>query len=573
MRIKRMSQIYTTNTNRYRWYTYLLLFLCYFSRNATAVDNHDCTGVTGDPVCNALNDERISPETFYTSAPSSIIVGTSGGISAISSLLIMFIIVRSNIRFSTVSHRLVFAMSSADVICSIGMAAGTLAMPKNMVYDFEGKTIGNEFTCSLQGFLVFFAGFATMAYNACLSVYFMCSITYKMKDAKIRKCVEPFMHVVCILATLPTAILFWVHKWYNPTPNDTWCVAVSYPYYCNPEYEHADSCSIRGSPSSYQIASRKALKLYYVVFFFLGPIITVWCMFRIIRTVYLQEKHIKAFMRCRYSRLARMNLSTERENRMLEMSQQRLDYTKIMLVQCTGYIIACVIPAGSIIIHIASIGINPEQDLELSRTGLIFQVLYTALRPCQGLLNFIVFFGQKVHAKRQLNPALTRRQAAMKVLSEREEPHFDIAGISLVRNYHLNDNSDGSEELYEFDGADDIIVEETGGNVGHDMGDGSEGNSPSASIDDVKKNQQTSASSSPNKEAEISEQTPASSSLKEEDISYGSSNLHSLYNITEEGIDRFSNSMSNFSSRVSWNSSPVNSSQIDVDEFAAEGAD
>jgi hypothetical protein len=205
---------------------------------------------------------------------------------------------------------------------------------------------------------------------------------------------------------------------------------------------------------------------------------------------------------------------------------------------------------------------------------LIFQVLYTALRPCQGLLNFIVFFGQKVHAKRQLNPALTRRQAAMKVLSEREEPHFDIAGISLVRNYHLNDNSDGSEELYEFDGADDIIVEETGGNVGHDMGDGSEGgNGPSASIYDVRTVQQTPASSSLNKEAEISVQTPASSSLKEEDISYGSSNLHSLYNITVEGIDRVSNSMSNFSSRVSWNSSPVNSSQIDVDEFAAGGTD
>ena len=333
MRIKRMSQIYTTNTNRYRRYTYLLLFLFYFSRNAAAVDNHDCTGVTGDPVCNALNDERISPETFYTSAPSSIIVGTSGGISAISSLLIMFIIVRSNIRFSTVSHRLVFAMSSADVICSIGMAAGTLAMPKNMVYDFEGKTIGNEFTCSLQGFLVFFAGFATMAYKACLSVYFMCSITYKMKDAKIRKCVEPFMHVVCILATLPTAILFWVHKWYNPTPNDTWCVAVSYPYYCNPEYEHADSCSIRGSPSSYQIASRKALILYYVVFFFfLVPIITVWCMFRIIRTVYLQEKHIKA-----YSRLARMHLSTERENRMLEMSLASFFYNCVVRLQSAVY--------------------------------------------------------------------------------------------------------------------------------------------------------------------------------------------------------------------------------------------
>ena len=321
-----MSQIYTTtNTNRYRRYTYLLLFLCYFSRNAAAVDNHDCTGVTGDPVCNALNDERISPETFYTSAPSSIIVGTSGGISAISSLLIMFIILRS--------HRLVFAMSSADVICSIGMAAGTLAMPKNMVYDFEGKTIGNEFTCSLQGFLVFFAGFATMAYKACLSVYFMCSITYKMKDAKIRKCVEPFMHVVCILATLPTAILFWVHKWYNPTPNDTWCVAVSYPYYCNPEYEHADSCSIRGSPSSYQIASRKALILYYAVFFFfLVPIITVWCMFRIIRTVYLQEKHIKA-----YSRLARMHLSTERENRMLEMSLASFFYNCVVRLQSAVY--------------------------------------------------------------------------------------------------------------------------------------------------------------------------------------------------------------------------------------------
>ena len=372
----------------------------------------------------------------------------------------MFIIVRSNIRFSTVSHRLVFAMSSADVICSIGMAAGTLAMPKNMVYDFEGKTIGNEFTCSLQGFLVFFGGSATIAYSACLSVSFMCSITYKMKDAKIRKCVEPFMHVVCILATLPTAILFWVHKWYNPTPNDTWCVAVSYPYYCNPEYENADSCSIRGSPSSYQIASRKALILYYAVFFFfLVPIVTVWCMFRIIRTVYLQEKHIKAFIRFRHLSLSRLEFS---ENRMLEMSQKRHAYTKIMLVQCTGYIIASAFPTCAHFLQ----GVDLISSLELSRTGLIFQVLYTALRPCQGLLNFIVFFGQKVHAKRQLNPALTCRQAAIKVLSEREEPHFDISGISLVRNYHLNDNSDaGSEELYDFDGEiDDVSVEEKDGN-------------------------------------------------------------------------------------------------------------
>ena len=380
--------------------------------NATtpANDNHD-------PVCIALNDERTFPDTFYITALAPVVVGISGALSALGSLLIMFIILRSSFRLSTVSHRLVFAMSLADLIASIGMGAGTLPMPKDTVYDFQGAHLGNEFTCSSQGFMIFFGAIATICYSACLSVYFMCTITFRMKDATFRKCIEPFMYISCLLLTLPTAIMIWANKWYNPTPFEPFCVAMSYPYYCKSEMEDAERCSIRGKPNLFQIQNRKNLTRFYLVLFYAIPFVTLSSMVTITLSVCLQERGTRT-----------TNQRINRRNKGKDL-RQRHAYTKAIASQAFAYVLA------SITIQVFAF------VRSANNTNHTLQLVYTALRPCQGLLNFMVFFSQKVSNARQIDPSLSYKKAAIHVLVAREKHHFQLSGISLIDDM-FRDNND-----------------------------------------------------------------------------------------------------------------------------------
>ena len=100
-----------------------------------------------------------------------IVPRLTGTLSAISSLTIIYLIVRSNNRLSTIYHRILFFMSVSDVISSIGMALTTIPMPTEMPQEKElgfywpGNRYGNEGTCSAQGFAIMVAGFATLALN------------------------------------------------------------------------------------------------------------------------------------------------------------------------------------------------------------------------------------------------------------------------------------------------------------------------------------------------------------------------------------------------------------------------
>eukprot|EP00554_Chaetoceros_debilis_P004495 CAMPEP_0194098196 /NCGR_PEP_ID=MMETSP0149-20130528/58253_1 /TAXON_ID=122233 /ORGANISM="Chaetoceros debilis, Strain MM31A-1" /LENGTH=180 /DNA_ID=CAMNT_0038784237 /DNA_START=282 /DNA_END=824 /DNA_ORIENTATION=+ len=102
----------------------------------------------------ALNDERTHLKTFYSSLRGLITATISATLSAISSLVIIILIWRSSLGFSTVYHKIMFGMSVADFLASIGMAFVTLPMPADMIYEFEGGSVGNQFTCNVQGLLI-----------------------------------------------------------------------------------------------------------------------------------------------------------------------------------------------------------------------------------------------------------------------------------------------------------------------------------------------------------------------------------------------------------------------------------
>ena len=164
----------------------------------------------------------------------------TGSLSAVSSSLIIYLIYRSKPKLSTIYHRIMFCMSIADVMASTAMALTTLPMPKNddsywattgwgeRVYWRDQTKLGTRQTCAAQGFF-FSTGITIMfSYNGMLCVYYACAIAFRMKDAQIRKKIEPFIHGFPLLTGLAPAIPSFVYGFYNPNGEESWCTL--YPF-------------------------------------------------------------------------------------------------------------------------------------------------------------------------------------------------------------------------------------------------------------------------------------------------------------------------------------------------------
>jgi hypothetical protein len=63
-----------------------------------------------------------------------IVPRMTGFLSAISSMLIMYVIVRSSRGLSTIYHRIMFGMSVFDIFTSVAMGLTTLPMPKDDIW-------------------------------------------------------------------------------------------------------------------------------------------------------------------------------------------------------------------------------------------------------------------------------------------------------------------------------------------------------------------------------------------------------------------------------------------------------
>ena len=75
---------------------------------------------------------------FYFTKAGFIIPTVTGSISCLSSLTIIAFILRS--KSNTIYHRIMFGLSSADIITSLAIALTTLPMPKDVIYPFSGSS-------------------------------------------------------------------------------------------------------------------------------------------------------------------------------------------------------------------------------------------------------------------------------------------------------------------------------------------------------------------------------------------------------------------------------------------------
>ncbi len=95
--------------------------------------------------------------------------------------------------------------------------------PGIVEYNWAGTRLGNANTCTAQGFFFLFGMFCMFLYNVSLWWYYACAIAFEMRERNIKRCVEPFLHIVPLGASLVWGVIPIIFESYNPSPITTWC--------------------------------------------------------------------------------------------------------------------------------------------------------------------------------------------------------------------------------------------------------------------------------------------------------------------------------------------------------------
>ena len=408
---------------------------------------------------NAVKNPLTYVETIPTSRTGLIVNYVVSSLSAISSLVLIIIILRSRIRLKSIYHRIMFGMNVANACSSAAVGLATIPMPKDMIYtQFEAVSYGNTTTCAAQAAIGLIFSQATLMYFIALCIYHLLSIRYKMTEAKIRKKVEPWFHAIIVLLQIITLVLCIDAKILNPSPKEQYCTVAFYPWYCN-WYE--EDCQIRDV--KYSMAKVAGILVYAQ--YFLGALIVVTSMFLIVRTVYKQEKLINLYMSKMYTsrRLGGNNLtssdkrsghSTTASERNLFAARSRHHFTKVVMYQAMAYVLTIItfFCIGEAMYFIRRIIFSGEAKLVPSWM-MWFRIFY---RSSIGEICLIVFVSGKVYDIRQVQRKLTIPQAILYMLEKREDANFILSQISIV----ANDPHHAGEDLSFDRGGDDDAEEE-----------------------------------------------------------------------------------------------------------------
>jgi len=331
--------------------------------------------------------------------PINFIPRVTGSISATASSLIIYLIFRSEKKLSSIYHRIIFGMSSADILTSLAIVLTTLPIPSDLPCEdnpWEGRAKGNIQTCEAQGFIIITGVFVIGLYNAMLCVYYACVIAFQMSEDKIHKRVEPFLLSIPVIVGIAGGIhplLF-----HNINPNKNWCGLSMIQ--CTVQDES-------GSQSQYVRGSKEALKISniyrVVVVGSIGVVIVTSLMLTVHRVWIIDEGVSDHENRISNVTLARIRDQTQTEsdgrpsgeavgNEVLDEVRREKKTTKIITVQALAYTIAYIL---TLLLPLFSL----KQDNPLTNA------IITAIFPLQGFLNFIIFLSHKVynHRRRHLD--------------------------------------------------------------------------------------------------------------------------------------------------------------------------
>mmetsp|Transcript_18068 Transcript_18068/g.27075 ORF Transcript_18068/g.27075 Transcript_18068/m.27075 type:complete len:399 (+) Transcript_18068:120-1316(+) len=204
----------------------------------------------------------------------------SASTSFLASLVIMIMIKRATL--TTPYRRLIFGLSAADVIHSVGMITGPYASPKGL--STCPWAVGNTGTCVANGLFNAGGSIGVALYLLSLSLYFFLKLNKRMADTDFSRLFEKKMHFLIIAFVFSFNLTALLSDSFNPIPTGAVCHVARYPTGCGVYPEIVGECT-RGA--NHTMVLVYLLNVGVLPFCSLG--ISV-CMVLLIRSAVLSER-------------------------------------------------------------------------------------------------------------------------------------------------------------------------------------------------------------------------------------------------------------------------------------------
>jgi len=413
-------------------------------------------------------------DTFYQSTAGFIIPTVTGTISCVSSLTIIFVILRS--RRNTVYHRIMLLVSLSDVLSSTAIALTTIPMPADVIYSYAGPSYGTVATCDAQAHVYTIGSISSVSAICLLNVYYLCKIVFNMEERTFSKTVEP----LCCILSFPAGVIFpfilGSNGLFNPTPYESFCSLSTYPYRCNTS--DGSDC-IRGDILKDRLSGHIGLLSLVQAFLMIALGIMGLSMLTIICKVYRNEKRMQQQQQCRppnnptnenndlaiptqdkeeifveddkNTTSSKSPVPTAEEDAILHLQH---GLTKTVSLQAAMYLSAFIL---SYLFTFLTVLQNKSGEFPYAELKAV-QVLKVVFQPSQGLFNMLIFIYHKLYQVKRVEKDLYSTCDALRLVfgNPGEIPEKVISGILQVQLNEVEKTNDANIMAFgnEEDGSD-----------------------------------------------------------------------------------------------------------------------
>ncbi|GFH55864.1 hypothetical protein CTEN210_12340 [Chaetoceros tenuissimus] len=152
-----------------------------------------------------------------------------GGISTVSSSLLLFFIYFAPTGLKSPYSRIIFGLSLADVLQSLGMLLGAFAAP-DAPFHIYGR--GNVQSCEAIGFFTIIGFLAVPWYTLHLTYYFLKRVKYRVKPGEFANGQEKWLHIIIWTYAFAVAIYALAKGQINASKGGSMCVVADRPAGC-----------------------------------------------------------------------------------------------------------------------------------------------------------------------------------------------------------------------------------------------------------------------------------------------------------------------------------------------------
>jgi len=220
--------------------------------------------------------------------------GAMAIISFTSSVIFIWMILRSSDGLKTTQHRLLIGLCIADVIYSSTQILFGHSGPKELDY-VAWNAHGNLNYCLVNGSLRQFGLFLGTWYNASLCLFYLAVVKYKKSDDFVTKKIEPYLHGVPFIIALGHVVLRLSTEGLNPSVGGSCSEFVYNPPHC---FDAEDGYRLEGffdTPCGRGRSSKRLNEAIYFIIVFSPAIIMIASLALIYKSVREQEKKIAQY--------------------------------------------------------------------------------------------------------------------------------------------------------------------------------------------------------------------------------------------------------------------------------------